>query len=192
MTTFRMAVLNPESYSIPKNGFHCNSISRIADRLKIWDPGCPQGQKWFHPMSERVIGEGFLPKNATWWLHSCWIRTQDDIIIVTEPPESLTWLKVEDQGYTWVQKWFHPGGESVKRAKSITPNFTYDKKGMGTLRVVHTWFPNIWFPDIWFPTLDSADIWFLGHLIPGFWIPGHLIPFKYRSWTFDTPNPQIK
>ena len=109
MTTFRMAFLNPESYSIPKNGFHCNSISRIADRLKIWDPGCPQGQKWFHPMSERVIGEGFLPKNATWWLHSCWIRTQDDIIIAIEPLESLVGLKLMFWNIPGVKNIFTPG-----------------------------------------------------------------------------------
>ena len=30
----------------------------------------PRGQKCFHPGDESVLDEGFLPKNATFWLHS--------------------------------------------------------------------------------------------------------------------------
>ena len=51
--------------------------------------GYPRGQKSFHPGDETVFGEGFLPINATLWLHSCRIMTQYDIIIAIEPPESL-------------------------------------------------------------------------------------------------------
>ena len=55
-------------------------------------------------------------------------------IIATEPLEALTGLKVlwdipeEKNGFT--------PGESVVRAKSVIPNFTYDEKGMGTLKPV--------------------------------------------------------
>ena len=44
----------------------------------------PRGQKCFHPGDESVLDEGFLPKNATFWLHSCWKMTQHDIIIAIE------------------------------------------------------------------------------------------------------------
>ena len=60
----------------------------MIDRVEINILEYPRGQICFHPGDESVLDEGFLPKNATFWLHSCWKMTHYDIIIAIEPLES--------------------------------------------------------------------------------------------------------